>query len=214
MSRSSVLLVAGGALLVLYLGAVFGLPEPPEVDATGEAIAAYFADNADAVQRSMLLLVWAGVPFLVVLAIVRGVLPEPHRDVFFGAGIVVLVMTGASQWFVGSLSFDPGSLEPASATRLYSAYEFYGPVLTGAVAALAAPVALAALREGALPRWLGWLSLVLAVEQLAETATVFGDSGFAAPGGEWNLLLGAGLFVVWLVAVVVTTAASLRRASG
>ena len=36
MSRSSVLLIAGGALLVLYLGAVFGLPEPPEVSPSAD----------------------------------------------------------------------------------------------------------------------------------------------------------------------------------
>jgi len=46
---------------------------------------------------------------------------------------------------------------------------------------------------------------VFALEQAIETITVFGKSGFIAPGGDMNVQLGAGLLVVWLVAVGVAT---------
>ena len=38
-------------------------------------------------------------------------------------------------------------------------------------------------------------------QQLAEVATVYGDSGFAAPGGDWNNVVGAGLLGVWVLAL-------------
>jgi hypothetical protein len=78
---------------------------------------------------------------------------------------------------------------------------YFGPVLTVSIVLLIAPVGLAAWRgEGGLPRWLAWLTLVFAVEQSIETMTVFGKSGFIAPGGPMNFTLGAGLLLVWVIA--------------
>jgi hypothetical protein len=88
-----------------------------------------------------------------------------------------------------------------TARSLLDVGAYFGPVLTTTDVEMGGAVALAALRDGSLPRWLGWISAVFAVEQLAETATIFGTSGFAAPGGDWNNMLGAGLFMVWIVAL-------------
>ena len=41
---------------------------------------------------------------------------------------------------------------------------------------------------------------MFAVEQSIETITVFGKSGFIAPGGPMNFTLGAGLLLVWVIA--------------
>ncbi len=43
------------------------------------------------------------------------------------------------------------------------------------------------------PGWLGWLSVVFLVEQAIETITVFGSTGFLAPGGTMNLYLGGAI---------------------
>jgi hypothetical protein len=48
-------------------------------------------------------------------------------------------------------------------------------------------------------------------EQAIETITVFGTHGFTAPGGDMNLLLGAGLTAVWFGGLVVWAALQLRR---
>jgi hypothetical protein len=41
---------------------------------------------------------------------------------------------------------------------------------------------------------------------------VFGTHGFIAPGGDMNLLLGAGLTLIWLIGLVVWAAGELSRA--
>jgi hypothetical protein len=53
------------------------------------------------------------------------------------------------------------------------------------------------------PRWLGWLSVLFFVEQGVETITVFGESGFIAPGGPMNLYLGGVIGVAWALGVMV-----------
>jgi hypothetical protein len=52
------------------------------------------------------------------------------------------------------------------------------------------------------PRWLVWLSVVLFVEQAIETVTVFGESGFIAPGGTMNIYLGGIIGMAWVIGVL------------
>ena len=64
-----------------------------------------------------------------------------------------------------------------------------------------APVTVLALRgRSGLPVWLGIFGMVAFGEQAVETITIFGSKGFTEPGGAMNLMLGAGLVAVWLVA--------------
>jgi hypothetical protein len=42
---------------------------------------------------------------------------------------------------------------------------------------------------------------VFAVEQLAEMATIYGSSGFSAPGGDWNNVVGGGFLAIWVLAL-------------
>jgi hypothetical protein len=64
-----------------------------------------------------------------------------------------------------------------------------------------------------IPRWLFWLGAIAFLEQAVETITVFGTHGFIAPGGGMNLLLGAGLTVIWLVAVAIWAVGKLSAGS-
>ena len=45
--------------------------------------------------------------------------------------------------------------------------------------------------------------MIAFIEQAIETITVFGTSGFTAPGGAMNLQLGATVTIVWIIALVV-----------
>ena len=54
-------------------------------------------------------------------------------------------------------------------------------------------------RRGGLPLWLGVVSAIAIVEQAIETITIFGHSGFTAPGGPMNLFLGAGLVTIAII---------------
>jgi hypothetical protein len=64
-----------------------------------------------------------------------------------------------------------------------------------------------------IPRWLFWLGAVAFVEQAVETVTIFGTHGFIAPGGPMNVLLGAGLSLIWLIGVTVWAAGRLGDAT-
>ena len=56
--------------------------------------------------------------------------------------------------------------------------------------------------------------MIAFAEQAIETITVFGTSGFTAPGGGMNLQLGAGITLIWIAGLVVWAArdARIRRA--
>lgn len=72
-----------------------------------------------------------------------------------------------------------------------------------------APIAILGTRgEAGIPRWLGIVSGIAMVEQLVETITIFGQSGFLAPGGPMNLFVGAGAVLIAWVALGVSSARS------
>ena len=52
------------------------------------------------------------------------------------------------------------------------------------------------------PRWLTWLSVIFFLEQAIETITVFGRTGFIAPGGTMNVYLGGIIGLFWVAGVV------------
>ena len=53
-----------------------------------------------------------------------------------------------------------------------------------------------------IPRWLTWLSAIFFLEQVIETITVFGQTGFIAPGGTMNVYLGGGIGFLWVGGLV------------
>ena len=54
-----------------------------------------------------------------------------------------------------------------------------------------------------IPKWLARLSALLLLEQAIETITVFGSTGFLAPGGGMNLYLGGTIGMAWVIGVLV-----------
>lgn len=167
----------------------------------------YYQAHADGVRLAAWLITISALPYALLVAWLRSRVSGIGRDVLLFGGIAVGVETTVWTWISAGLALHPGSLDPGTARTLTDMGAFYGPVLTSAAILLAAPVGWAAQRgEGGWPRWVAWLTAVLVVEQLAETVTLFGKSGFIAPGGAMNFILGAGLFVVWLIAVAAARA--------
>jgi len=73
------------------------------------------------------------------------------------------------------------------------------------------PIALLALQgKAGLPKWLGVVTLVAFVEQFVETITIFGRTGFIAPGGPMNLALGAWLTAIAFVCTGIAVAGAAR----
>jgi hypothetical protein len=123
-----------------------------------------------------------------------------------------IVETAVQAWLWGGLALHPDSLQPTAARTVFDIASFWGPILTGATMTMIGAVTVLGLRARPLiPRWLVALGLIAFAEQAIETITVFSTDGFTAPGGDMNLLLGAGLTAVWLGGFVVWTAIRLRR---
>ena len=198
--RSRALVGAAIGATALYALSVVALGTPPRSADTGVQVIDWFREHRDDVRWSVWALTVLSPVLALVFALLRRLLPAPHRDVFLIGAILFLVTTTVQAWTWGGLALHADQLEPATARTVLDVALFWGPVLTGATITMMAPVTLLALGGHArIPRWLGVLGLVAVAEQAIETVTVFGSTGFTEPGGTMNLLLGAGLVAFWLV---------------
>jgi hypothetical protein len=200
-----VLLTAGIGWIVLYSASFVALGSSyPTIESSGQEVVAWFTDHGTNAQIYAWTATYAALALTVFGGVVAGLLPSPHRYVFFG-GILGWVITGMVQaWFWAGLALHPEGLEPATARVLFDIAQYWGPIINGATMTMA--VAFIPLAFGAsspVPRWLGWLSVVFFVEQGIETITVFGESGFLAPGGAMNLYLGGLIGMAWVIGVLV-----------
>ncbi len=198
---SRALLGAALAVLILYVVALIALGTPPGAADTGEQVVTWFREHRDGVRWSVWAVAVSTPPFAVMFAILRNMLPAPHRDVFFFGGIVAVMSYVVQSWIWAGLALHADRLEPATARTVLDVALFFGPVLTGATTTTIGPVTVLALRgQAGLPRWLGIFGAIAFVEQAVETITIFGSTGFTEPGGAMNMQLGAGLTMGWWMA--------------
>lgn len=204
MPRHRALLVATIAFAVLYVAGLVVLGTPPAADDSGRQVAAWFREH-DGNVRAWLWCVTVALPLLVTIAaLIRERLPSPHRDIFALGAVSLAAQTAVQGWIWAGMSWHADSLAPATARTLLDVTSFWGPVLIGSTTAMLAPVVVLGLREGGpIPRWLGLLGGLSLAEQIVETITIFGKTGFIAPGGPMNVFVGATLFSVWLVCLAV-----------
>jgi hypothetical protein len=193
---------AASTTAVLFVAAQAVVPTPPKLGATGEQVVKYYQDHANGVRLSVWIAAVSLIPFVSLLAWARRRLRGMSRVVMFLGAIAVLVETTLLSWMNGGLAVHASTLDPHVARTVLDIGAFYGPVLTVSVIVLALPIGLAAWKgTGGFAKWLAWVTAVLVVEQVIETVTIFGKSGFTAPGGAMNNVLGAGLFLVWFICV-------------
>lgn len=185
----------------LLVGAVApaGFGTLPAASETGAELVAWFRSSPTSIRLGVWAFTVALPPLAVMAALLRGMLPAPHRDVFFFGAIVYATSLAVWTWTWGGLALHAAALDPAIARTVLDVSLFLGPVLTGATTTMMAPVTLLALRGDRLPRWLGALGLVAFVEQSIETVTIFGSTGFTQPGGAMNMQLGGVLTLAWIL---------------
>lgn len=197
-------LAAAVAFAVLYLMSGLVVAAPPAPDAPAAELQRYFVNHADAIATSAWLLVVATVPFLVFLAVLRGRLVAAGGwlgDLALGGGLVLAAAGMGALMISLGLALHPDFNPPETVRVLVDVQRFFAPLATGAVFALALAVAVASLRHGALPAWVGAASLLYAAYEVLESATVFGgDTGGFAPGESVNLVGTLG-FLPWAVVV-------------
>jgi hypothetical protein len=211
---------AATGYLVVVLGlaaAAFERGSPP-ANAPAEQILAYFARYPTELRAQSLLFVLSAGVYLWFFGILRGVLAraegEPARlsTIAFGAGVIwaglQMVFQGAQVALAMGAS---GDIEPALAGMISDLTYALSVIAYVPMAVLLAAVAVVALRTGAFPRWLGWLSAVTAATNLCMVFGIVVDSGPLVPGASLTYVLYL-LMVVWLVAA--TTVMVVRRQPG
>jgi hypothetical protein len=185
--------------LLVFATAIIG--EAPRAAATGEEVVAWYRQHGSVVRWSVWTITASLPPLAVMVAYLRRLLPQPHRDVYLLGWIGVLVLGVISAMFSAGLALHADQLQPAMARTILDVSLFFGPTLTGFTVTMMSPVTLLALRGRAgIPRWLGILGVVAIAEQALETVTIFGTTGFTEPGGPMNLQLGAALVLGWMLA--------------
>jgi hypothetical protein len=205
--RSRVFVATVVATSVVYVAGLVAMGIPPGADDTGTQVVAWFREHREGVRWYVWAVTISAPFFALIFALLRQLLPAPHRDVFFIGAVAIVVTTAVQAWTWGGLALHADRLDPATARTVLDVAVFWGPVLTGATTTMMAPVTLLALRgDAGLPRWLGVLGAVAIVEQVIETITIFGSAGFTEPGGAMNLQLGAGLVAVWMLAFAIWAA--------
>lgn len=212
MSQSRTLVAAAIAAGSLYIVGAVALGSPPEATDSAAQVLAWFRDHEDAARLYAWTATFGTLAFAVVAGIIRGILPAPFGDVFLLGAAAFIVETAVQAWCWAGLALHPSTLDPATARTVLDIASFWGPILTGATTTMIGAVTV--LGFGArplIPRWLLVLGVIAFAEQAVETLTVFGTDGFTAPGGDMNLLLGAGLTAVWLGGLVVWSVRRLGR---
>ncbi|WP_136659438.1 hypothetical protein [Nitratireductor sp. XY-223] len=175
----------------------------PTIESTGQEVVDWFSNNGGKAKTYA----WTAAFFSMGLAIFAGqvaaVLPKPHRYIFFSGVLGFAITAQVQAWIWAGLAFHPQGLDPATARTIFDVAAFWGPLVNGSTMTMALPFAALGLGASPLvPRWLMWLSVIFFAEQAIETVTVFGESGFIAPGGTMNVYLGGALGFLWTGGVV------------
>jgi Domain of unknown function (DUF4386) len=182
---------ATGILFVIFavLSFAFG-GEPPSADDPVEEIVDHYLDNDDEIVASAILATVAALLLVFFANHLRGVLSAAEEG---GSRLSPLVLTGAAVIAVGiaidstvslALAATADEIEPASVQTLQALWDNdFLPIALGTTIFLISAGA-SILRTGALPRWLGWVGIALAVLSF----TPLGWVAFLA-GGIWIAML-------------------------
>lgn len=203
------------AFVGLLVAGVAVVPTPPGVTDSAAAVVGFYRGHHDAIALQAWLTMAASVPAAALVAFVTHRMSTAARYAFVVAAAATVGLLAVGLLLRLGLARHPSTLDPATARTLADVEAYWAPLLTFPILTQAAAVMLT-VRAGDFPRWLAVISGVLAVEQLAESATVFGDHGFLAPGGDMNNLLGPALYGIWLIALGVAAGSatpSARRAA-
>jgi hypothetical protein len=199
-------LFAGIVFAVLFTVALLMVPTLPGTDQPASAVVSHFRDHASALRLQALLLTLGFLALVIVLSYARTRLEGPAGYAFTMGSALIVAEFSVELWFSSGLALHADTLDPAIVRTMTDVALMFGPILTVADVIVAVPIALASW-AGRFPRWLGVLAAIFAAEQFVETVTVVGGPGlFISPGGAMNMFLGGALFIIFFLALGVSTA--------
>lgn len=182
--------------LTLIAGFATSGGETPEANASAAAVAAYYSAHRTEVETSNIILLFAFLFALLWAASLRSYV----RRAALSDGPAALILPGAVLMAVGAstlgsleygLAHELGSLSPQTQqTASFLANELFLPLLIGIFVFLLG-AGLSILRGGMLPRWLGWVAVVIAVLALVPPTVI----GALIALVLWSLVTGVLMFL-------------------
>jgi hypothetical protein len=182
-------------VLIIVSFAVGG--ETPDIGDSAESVKAWWSDNQTQAILGALFLMWAS--FFAVMF--GGVIRSALRAAGDAADHVAAVaFAGWTMFAIGALSFagftfaaadaaDHSAVDPAAIQALSILDDDFFSILTVGLAVAMLSTGVGALRHGVLPRWLGWIAIVIGISAL----TPAGFFGFMATG-IWALIVSVMLY--------------------
>lgn len=188
--RERHLALTGVLFVVLVIVGLIVAGEPPDADEEAREIVDFYADNEDSVAVGAVLLGSGAIAFVFFGGYVRKVLrvAEGQGGVLSAVAFAGVILVAAGVTFDGTLSFALSAaaddLDPRAVQALQALWDNdFLPMLAGIVIfLLATGVSIA--RHAALPRWLGWAAIAIAVLGL----TPIGFVAFPL-GGLWVIVV-------------------------
>ena len=189
-------------VVLAVVGSLIG-GEPKEASNPAEEIVAHYVDNKSSIIVGAAIFGAACVALVFFAGYLRTVLRRVEGE---GGMLSALILVGAAIMAVG-LAFDAtilfaiaeaaDDIEPASVQTLQALWDNdFMPIAVGMVVFILSS-GLAILRYGVLPKWLGWVAILLAVAGIT-------------PAGFFAFLAGG----VWIAIVSVVLAMRARRPDG
>jgi hypothetical protein len=199
------------AVALLGVNFIIGLsPEPPSLNAGVGPVAAFIANNKDALHVEILLTSLSMLFFLWFLGSVRVAVRNGEggagriSGIVSGGGIVGAAFVLLAMVFYAAASLHPGLVMPGITHTLVDLGALCLGMGTAAFAVMYLGVAVVSLMDGGgLPKSIGWLSLIAGALALIGLVAVFNDDGIFAADGAFGYWARYGAFVLWTLVVSV-----------
>ena len=167
----------GVAFLVVLIASFVVGGEPPDADEPVQEIVDHYSENQDAIRIGAVLAGVAGVLLIFFGSVLRRALAAGDRDsslptVAF-AGTVVLAAGAAVDGTISfSLAESAEDIDPAAVQALQALWDNDFLPLAVGLSTLLLAAGLSVARTGVLPKWLGWIAIVLGILALTPVGFV------------------------------------------
>ena len=187
--------LTGVVFIVLAIVSIVLGGEPPEAKDGAQKVVDHYADDKDAIQASALISTVAAAALVFFFGYVRKVLRAAEGAngmlslVSFVGAAILAVAIAIDSTIAFALAEQADDIDPVAAQALQALWDNdWAPFALGSIVLMLA-TGLSIVRHGALPKWLGWIAIVLGVISM----TPVGFIGF----------LGSALWVL-IVSVMLT----------